>query len=98
MTPSQRNHLRLLLGWVRCEIGQTPEEFKATVASIAPAFTDLSIDGQARIVNHYDAAKSVPQYVRNAVKQLYPLVVADGDTVNGHYRGQRALEQKEARK
>ena len=92
MTPAQRNHLRLLLGWVRCEIGQTPEEFKATLASIAPVLPDLSNDGQTRIVKHYDAAKSVPQYVRNAVKRLRPLVVVDGDVVDGQCREQLAIK------
>jgi hypothetical protein len=70
LTPAEVNHLRLLLGWAACEIGQSPEEFVTTVRSIAPQIQDISQEGKARLVQHHATASNVPKYVRAAVKAL----------------------------
>lgn len=73
MKKSDTNHLRRLLGWVRCEIGQSPEELVATVNDIrAKIFPNggISDEGKARTVAAYDAARKVPAYVRSSVKAL----------------------------
>ena len=50
MKRSDLNHLRRLVAWARCEIGQPPGEHAATVQHLAE--------------------RSVPKYVRDAVKAL----------------------------
>jgi hypothetical protein len=75
MKQSELNHLRRLLGWVRCEIGQTPEEMVAMVESIAHKLGNAPIGDEAkrRMVEQYDGAQKVPKYVREAVKALEKL-------------------------
>jgi hypothetical protein len=72
MNHAQTNHLRRLLGWVRCEIGPSPEEHVALVQSLSGCITDDSI--KAAIVENHIELESVPKYIRNAVKQLEKLV------------------------
>lgn len=76
MKQSELNHLRLLLGWVRTEIGQAPEEMTAMMADIAEKLghPPISDDAQRRLVEGYDRSRSVPKYVRAAVKALGKLV------------------------
>lgn len=79
MTPVEKGHLRRLLGWLRCEVGQTPEEQRATMASIAHALDGYpGGEAQRRVMESYDRAASVPRYVRHAIKALEPLV-REGD-------------------
>lgn len=75
LTRAQINHLRRLLGWMRCEVGQTPEEQRATMASIAHALTEYPDEAaQGRIMESYDRAASIPKYIRAAIKALEPVV------------------------
>lgn len=70
LTQAQANHLWRLLGWVKCEIWQSPDELVATVRSIAPQLKDISEEGKARLVQQHQKASNVPKYVRSAVKSL----------------------------
>lgn len=68
---SEINHLRRLLGWVACEIGQSPEELIETMKKIAPSIShDVSEEAKARLVDAHQKASNVPKYVRAAVKAL----------------------------
>lgn len=84
ITEAQLNHLRRLLGWVRCSEGvfQSPEEIKAT-------WKDLNAHGitpsdhaetRERLMQHYNLSCDVPKYIRAAIKALEP-VVRQGDAV-----------------
>lgn len=78
LSKSDVNHLRRLLGWVRCEIPPAPDEVVKIVHSIAPA-----IDSEA---------SSVPKYIRAALKALAPLVEeARGEIVEGENVSARRL-------
>lgn len=82
MSPAQRNHLRRLLGWIRCEVGQTPEEMRETLRSIRHALTEYPDEAaQGRMMESYDRAASIPKYVRAAIKALHPLVAEGGELV-----------------
>lgn len=70
LSKSEENHLRRLLGWISCEIGQSPEELIETVRKISPAFDDLSDEAKQRLVESHEKSASVPKYVRQAVKIL----------------------------
>jgi hypothetical protein len=66
------NHLRKLLAWCECEIGQDPELFIDTLRKIAPVCVTENNSEQARdiVTKHYNKLKSQPQYVRAAIKSL----------------------------
>jgi hypothetical protein len=81
MKHSDINHLRRLLGWVRCEIGQSPDEVAATVKSILPAIGPVGDAAQRRLVEAHDTARAVPKYVRDAIQALEKNV-ATGDVVD----------------
>lgn len=71
LTDAEVNHLRRLLGWVACEIGQAPDEMVATVRQIVSAIgSDVSQEGKARLILAHQQASNVPKYVRAAVKAL----------------------------
>lgn len=74
MSAAEENHLRRLVAWVRCEIGQSPEELVETVNSITAKVGEPSEDGKARLVAAYREAKSIPLYVRAAVKALEKMI------------------------
>lgn len=77
LTDAEINHLRRLLGWVRCEIGQSPEELVSTVQGILPAIpSDISEEGKARMVLAHQQAANVPKYVRAAVKALEKTILS----------------------
>jgi len=95
--PSDRNHLARLVAWVQCEIGQTPDEYLATMKEIAPHIDTPDDDAKARIVAHYDRAKATPQYVRAALKALSKLTRNDGSVVDGVSSEIRSIEQQETR-
>ncbi|NYT68746.1 hypothetical protein [Pusillimonas noertemannii] len=95
MKNSDRNHLRRLLGWVRCEIGQSPDELVATVKSIAPAIGDIDDAAKRRMVEAHDKARNVPIYVRQAVKQLDRYVNKIGEVVDSPELGRIAPPEKE---
>lgn len=75
LTDAEINHLRRLLGYVRCEIGQEPDEFVKTVKSIAPAIEDISEDGKQCAIEYHHKLSSVPKYIRAAVKALEKTLV-----------------------
>jgi len=83
MKQSDLAHLRRLLGWVRCEIGQSPEEFVATVSNIAQKLGHPQLDAeqQRTLVQDHDRARAVPKYVREAVKALDRYARAPGAVV-----------------
>jgi len=84
---SDLSHLRRLLGYVRCEIGQSPEEMVATVQGIMPRIEEPGADGKARLVESYRKAQDVPKYVRAAVKALEKLLAdEEGEIVEGGIR------------
>lgn len=64
------NHLRRLVAWVRCEVGQTPEELVDTIKHIAPFIGDIGECGKERLVLAHQQASAVPKYVRDAIKAL----------------------------
>ncbi|WOB11298.1 hypothetical protein [Piscinibacter gummiphilus] len=71
LTPSQVNHLRRLLGWVRCEAGQEPEALVRTVKTVLPGLGEQpSAEAQKRLVVAHDAAMKVPRYVWAGIKAL----------------------------
>jgi hypothetical protein len=81
MKQSELHQLRRLLGWVRCEIGQTPDELTATVLGIAAGIdTGITDDAKRRLVEAHDKARNVPKYIREAVKALEKLT-GPGDTI-----------------
>ena len=83
MKHSDLNHLRRLLAWVDCEIGQSPQELEATVKNIAAKLGNIEIDdaAKARIVQSHDNARAVPKYVRAALKALQR-TIGPGETVD----------------
>ena len=94
MKHSQVNHLRRLLAWVRCELtGQTPEEVMETIREISPAFPNPTDHQKQVLLKMHDDAKHVPQYVRDAMKALEPLVRDSGTVVDGEI-AQRKLPAK----
>jgi len=80
MKQSDMNHLRRLLGWIRCEIEQPPAEQQRTMISIAEKLGECGIDpdAKARLVEGYRRAEAVPVYVRDAVNALEKLLPAPG--------------------
>ena len=72
MKQSDLNHLRRLLGWVRCDIGQSPGELQQTMIDVADGLRhpEISREAKARMVEAHHRAESIPLYVRAAVKAL----------------------------
>ena len=83
LTTAEINHLRRLLGWVACEVGQTPEEVIATVQSIARVIGPVDDAAKGRLVEMHAKAAAVPKYVREAVKALRKAIDPDVVTVDG---------------
>lgn len=76
MTAAELNHLRRLLGWVRCEVGQPPDEMVPMVQNIVRRIGEVSPEGKARLVEAHAQANNVPQYVRAALKALATTLAA----------------------
>lgn len=83
MKRSDVNHLRRLVAWVRCEAGQDPDELVKTMEQIADKLGHPDIDdsAKARLVTSYDRARSIPKYVRNAIKAMEKYLQTPGETV-----------------
>lgn len=83
MKQSDLKHLRRLVGWIRCEIGESPEEYVAGLKTIADKLGHPPIDDAARqrLVEGYDRRRAVPKYVRDAVKALDRYARAPGAVV-----------------
>lgn len=93
MKRSELNHLRRLVGWVRCEIGQSPAELVETMRDVAdtlghPPITDAA---RQRLVQAHDRAAAVPKYVRAAVKALEVYLSLRGEVVDVRARAQRQI-------
>lgn len=83
LTDAEANHLRRLLGWIACDIGQDPSEMVEMVQRIAPAIGPISEDGKRRMVEAHQKATDVPKYVRSAIKALRKtLTETAGDVVD----------------
>ncbi|MGB3069781.1 MAG: hypothetical protein WBC18_14600 [Ottowia sp.] len=84
MKRSDLNHLRRLVAWVQCEIGEGPEEVVARMKGIAGTLghPEISDEAKQRLVHHHDHARAVPQYVRSAVKALDRYARAPGAPVD----------------
>lgn len=81
LNKAQVNHLRRLLGWVRCEIPPSPDEVVKIVHGIAPVIDNE--DAKQKMVAWHREAASVPKYIRAALKALEPVVAeAKGEIVD----------------
>ncbi len=80
MKKSDMNHLRRLLGWIRCDIGQAPAELQQTMIDVAAGLghPEISEEAKARMVETYRRAEAVPLYVRAAVKALEKVLASAG--------------------
>ena len=58
MKRSDLKHLRRLVAWVECEIGQSPDELVKTMRNLAERGITTDDAGKARMVQAYDAARS----------------------------------------
>ncbi len=83
MKHSDLNHLRRLVGWIRCEIGQTPQELEMTMRDVAQKLGHPDIDAASkeRLVLAHDRARAVPKYVRDAVKALEKYLGDTGEVI-----------------
>lgn len=76
LTDAEINHLRRLLAYVECEIGQAPEEMVETLKRIAPAVNDdIGVEAYGRLEKAYEQSVAVPQYIRQAIKALKKTIV-----------------------
>lgn len=93
MKQSDLKHLRRLVGWIRCEIGESPEEYVAGVQAIAEKLSHPPIDDAARqrLVEGYDRRRAVPKYVREAVRALDRYARAPGAVIEVKVRQQRRV-------
>lgn len=88
---SDVNHLRRLLAWVECEIGQSPEELVKVVGEIAPVVGEPTDEAKQRLVESYEKSASVPKYLRQAVKALKKSIAgAEGDIVDADLISEQA--------
>lgn len=97
MKRSDLNHLRRLVAWVQCEIGQSPEDLVATTRTIADKLgnPELDHDAQVRMVQAFDRSREVPAYLRTAVKALDQYARAPGDVANEPRRKPKTLQVKQ---
>ena len=81
---SDINHLRRLLAYIRCEIGEDEQQTINRYVQLSGAFDqELSSEAKERVMASIKKAANVPQYVRAAVKALEKLVVHhDGQIVD----------------
>ena len=94
LNTAQVNHLRRLLGWLRCEVGQTPDEWIATLADLSERLDGVVLDDAAkvRLVEWHRHLDSIPKYIRAGIKALEPVVKeAEGETVDGENVSARRL-------
>lgn len=94
LSKSDVNHLRRLLGWIKCDIGQSPEEMVATIFTLATKLEgfDVSEEGKQRLLDSYKKSDAVPKYVRAAVKALADSIKDEpGEIVDAEISEQRKL-------
>lgn len=73
LNKAQVNHLRRLLGWVRCEIPPEPGAIVAIVNNIRTK-VEVGPYGKQRMVEWHREAENVPKYIRAALKSLASVV------------------------
>ena len=82
LTEAELNHLRRLVAWIRCDIGQSPEEQLDTYRKIAHVVDKtLSSEAQQRLVQSYERAERIPKYIRAAVKALDKTIHREGGDI-----------------
>ncbi|PTZ28670.1 hypothetical protein DB395_32925 [Pseudomonas aeruginosa] len=87
LTRAEKNHLRRLIGWVRCEVGAEPDEVVAAAKEALDHFQCVTEDSKQRLLEHYQKSVAVPSYIRAALKALEkvcledPTEVVDGELV-----------------
>lgn len=94
LSKSQVNHLRRLLGWVRCSDGvfQSPEEMVDSLRKIAPYVGTPDDEAKQRLRVSYEKAASIPKYVRAALKALAVVVKeSEGELIDAESRQQSRL-------
>lgn len=73
LSRSEINHLRLLLGWMRCQY-MMDENMQAgyleSLGKVKAAGFEISEDGMARHQVTIDRYNNLPQYVKQGVKML----------------------------
>ena len=76
---SEINHLRRLIAYVKCDIGEDEQKTIQTYSNIIDSIQDdLSDDAKERIVDSIKKSASVPQYIRRAIKALDKVVKESG--------------------
>ncbi len=74
LSKAEVNHLRLILGWLRCSEGvfQSPEELQATWRDLADhgIIPDAHNGSRERLMAHYNLSADVPKYIRHSLKML----------------------------
>ncbi|WP_273661687.1 hypothetical protein [Pseudomonas aeruginosa] len=87
LSRAEMNHLRRLIGWVRCEVGAEPEKIATAAKEALVHFQCVTEDGKQRLLEHYQKSVAVPKYIRAALKALEkvcleePAEVVDGELV-----------------
>lgn len=101
LTAAEINHLRRLLGWVSCEIGQSPEELKESLSKMVSVLGNPTQHAQDVMVDMHNKSASVPKYVRAAVKALRRTIkhqdgaIIDGERMEGTARHLEDLHDAE---
>ena len=92
---SEVNHMRLLLGWMRCEY-MLDEHMQAGYIKGAKSMVDIGAitedQGMHHLAKQADEIRRVPLYVRQAVKMLSNMINEhdkNGNTVDGEVIGNR---------
>lgn len=84
LSSAEINHLRRLVAWIGCEIGESPEEMIETAKAIAPGVGEVSDEGKQRLQASLEKSANVPKYVRQAIKVLRKAVEqTQGEIVDG---------------
>lgn len=94
LSKSDVEHLRRLLGWMRCDYGvfQSPEEIRETWKDLADhgVIPDAHNGSRERLMQHYNLSADVPKYIRHGLKMLTAALrehdekMATGAIVEGH--------------
>ena len=89
LSKAEISHLKRLLGWCECDIGQEPEQYLEMIKRISPVCIDNENIESAReiVTEDYNKLKAKPKYVRAAIKSLkkYLNEIEIVDTVNGDF-------------
>ncbi len=89
---SDINHLRRLIAYVRCVVGEDEQKTIQRYTEIA-GIVDTEPDEAAkqRIMESIKKAASVPQYVRRAISALEKVVEESGDIVDAEASGRSEI-------